>query len=171
MTCSWLCLYLAQLTHSPIHSIFSILIVASSFYVITDIVFFGNVVPLVNRFLEWMAMHTVWAVIACVFFFAAATLVFVPHAILTCGAGWAFSNVLGFGFGLVIALFVSFMGSALGAVLAFIRSRYMMRDLVELFAERFPIVKAVDRALERKGFKVRKEPLERRIGKRTNDDS
>lgn len=132
------------------------MIIASSVYVITDIIFLGNIVPFVNGFLEWMTMHTVLAVIACIFFFAAATLVFVPHAILTCGAGWAFSNVLGFGFGLIIGLFVSFMGSALGAVLSFIRSRYMMRDLVELFAERFPIVKAVDRALERKGFKVSK---------------
>mmetsp|Transcript_12159 Transcript_12159/g.23324 ORF Transcript_12159/g.23324 Transcript_12159/m.23324 type:complete len:304 (-) Transcript_12159:70-981(-) len=123
-------------------------------YVLTDVIFFGNVVSLVNNFLEWMTKHTVWAVVTCIFFFAAATLVFVPHAILTCGAGWAFSNVLGFGFGLIIALFVSFMGSALGAVLSFIRSRYMMRDLVELFASRFPIVRAVDRALERKGFKI-----------------
>jgi len=130
--------------------------------------FLGNVVPLVNDFLEWMTQNTVWAVIACILFFAAATLVFVPHAILTCGAGWAFSNVLGFGFGLIVALFVSFMGSALGAILSFIRSRYMMRDLVELFAARFPIVRAVDRALERKGFKVRQQQsvIGKKIGRK-----
>lgn len=140
----------------------------SSVYVLTDIMFLGNVVPLVNDFLEWMTQNTVWAVIACILFFAAATLVFVPHAILTCGAGWAFSNVLGFGFGLIVALFVSFMGSALGAILSFIRSRYMMRDLVELFAARFPIVRAVDRALERKGFKVRQQQsvIGKKIGRK-----
>lgn len=102
-----------------------------------------------------MTQHTVMAVFACILFFAAATLVFVPHGILTFGAGWAFANACGFGIGLIIALFVSFAGSALGAVLSFLRSRYMMRDLVELFASRFPIVKAADRAIERKGFKVR----------------
>lgn len=110
---------------------------------------------MINNLMNWMAQNTVLAVITCIILFAAATLIFVPHAILTFGAGWAFSNVLGFWFGLAIGLFVAFMGSALGAVLSFLRSRYMMRDLVELFAERFPIVKAADRAIQRKGFKVR----------------
>ena len=132
----------------------TVLIVLSSVYVITDILFLGNVVPFVNSFLDWMTQHTVLGILVCVLFFAAATLVFVPHAILTFGVGWAFANVLGFGWGLIVGLFVSFMGSALGAILSFIRSRYMMRDLVELFAGRYPIVKATDRAIQRKGFKV-----------------
>lgn len=130
------------------------MIICSSVYVITDVLFLGNVVPMVNNLMNWMAQHTVLAVIACIFIFAAATLVFIPHAILCFSAGWSFSYVLGFGLGLTIGLFVSFMGSALGAILSFLRSRYMMRDLVELFATRFPIVKAADRAIQRKGFKV-----------------
>ena len=140
---------------STLFPFFSVMIVASSMYVVSDLLFFGNVVPMVNTCLNWTTQHTVLAVIACILFFAAATLVFIPHAILTFGAGWAFSNVLGFWLGLVVGLFVSFVGSALGAVLSFIRSRYMMRDLVELFAQRFPIVKAADTAIQRKGFKVR----------------
>ena len=133
---------------------FSVVIICSSVYVITDVLFFGNVIPFVNNLMSWMTQNTVLAVITCILLFAAATLIFVPHAILTFGTSWAFSNVLGFGLGLTIGLFVSFMGSALGAILSFLRSRYMMRDLVELFAERFPIVKAADRAIQRKGFKV-----------------
>ena len=131
------------------------MIICSSVYVITDVLFIGNIVPMINNLMNWMAQNTVLAVITCILLFAAATLIFVPHAILTFGAGWAFSNVLGFWLGLTIGLFVAFMGSALGAILSFLRSRYMMRDLVELFAERFPVVKAADRAIQRKGFKVR----------------
>jgi hypothetical protein len=41
-----------------------------------------------------------------------------------------------------------------GAILAFYRARYMMRDLILLFAKRFPIIRAADRALERNGWRV-----------------
>lgn len=126
----------------------------SSILVLSDVFFFGNVVNVVNHVLAWAAHHTFLAVIGSILFIAAATLVFVPHALLCCGAGWAFADVCGMGVGVVLGLFVSFMGSCLGAVLAFLRSRYMMRDLVELFSRRYPIVKAADRALARKGYKI-----------------
>ena len=47
-----------------------------------------------------------------------------------------------------------FLGSCVGGIIAFARARYISRDLVKLFAKRYPIIRAVDRALKRKGFKV-----------------
>ena len=83
-----------------------------------------------------------------------ATLFFVPPTILYFGAGYAFCDVAGFWGGLVAGIVVCFIGSSLGAILAFLRSRYMMRDLVELFSKRFPIVKCLDEAMRTQGFRA-----------------
>lgn len=42
----------------------------------------------------------------------------------------------------------------IGAVIAFFRARYMMRDLVKLFAKRYTIIRATDKAIKRHGFRV-----------------
>ena len=42
----------------------------------------------------------------------------------------------------------------LGAIIAFFRARYMMRDLIQLFARRYTIIRAADRAIKRNGFRV-----------------
>ena len=79
---------------------------------------------------------------------------FVPPVILFFGAGYAFAEVCGFWPGVAAATTVSCIGASLGAMLAFLRSRYMTRDIVELFAQRYPIVKAADRAMQRNGLYV-----------------
>jgi uncharacterized membrane protein YdjX (TVP38/TMEM64 family) len=58
--------------------------------------------------------------------------------------------------GIIVAVLVSFVGCSLGAVLAFFRARYLMRDLIELFANRYPIIRAMDNAFgnPRTGFRV-----------------
>ena len=48
----------------------------------------------------------------------------------------------------------SFVGACIGAVIAFFRARYLMRDLIKLFARRYPVVKATDRAIKHKGFRI-----------------
>ncbi|KAL7578394.1 hypothetical protein ACA910_012794 [Epithemia clementina (nom. ined.)] len=130
------------------------LIVAISFYVIIDLVFLGYIMILITKLLEWMTGHPGGAVVCFLGFFIFATLFFVPPTILYFGAGYAFCAVAGFRGGFVAAVFICFIGSSLGAILAFLRSRYMMRDLVELFAKRFPIVKCLDEAMSREGFKI-----------------
>jgi uncharacterized membrane protein YdjX (TVP38/TMEM64 family) len=62
--------------------------------------------------------------------------------------------MLNFWFGIIVGVVVVYIGSWIGAVLAYLRSKYMMRDLVELFAQRYPIVKAADQVFEKKGFKL-----------------
>ena len=47
-----------------------------------------------------------------------------------------------------------FVGACIGAVIAFFRARYLMRDLIKLFARRYPVVKATDRAIKHKGFRI-----------------
>eukprot|EP00527_Entomoneis_sp_CCMP2396_P002734 CAMPEP_0198145016 /NCGR_PEP_ID=MMETSP1443-20131203/20372_1 /TAXON_ID=186043 /ORGANISM="Entomoneis sp., Strain CCMP2396" /LENGTH=452 /DNA_ID=CAMNT_0043808527 /DNA_START=135 /DNA_END=1493 /DNA_ORIENTATION=- len=132
----------------------TVLIVSTSFYVLADLLFLGNIMRLIHYFLVWMIQQPGAAVGCFLAFFVIATLLFVPPTILYFGAGYAFANVAGFWAGLFASTVVCFIGSCLGAILAFLRSRYMMRDLIELFAKRFPIVKCLDRAIEKKGFRV-----------------
>ena len=82
------------------------------------------------------------------------TVVFIPPSILTLGSGVAFSKAFGLGPGVVLAASSSFVGACIGAVIAFFRARYLMRDLIKLFARRYPVVKATDRAIKHKGFRI-----------------
>jgi membrane protein DedA with SNARE-associated domain len=71
------------------------------------------------------------------------------------GAGYAFTLALDSTWsGALAALFCCFLGSCIGAVIAFLRSRYMMRDLIYLFCRRYPLVRAADRALKNDGFRI-----------------
>jgi len=105
-------------------------------------------------FLEWMDYHSVAASFAFVGMFVLTTLLMVPPFLMTFGAGFVFVEVYGFAWGVALAMVTCFLGSCVGGIIAFARARYISRDLVKLFAKRYPIIRAVDRALKRKGFKV-----------------
>jgi membrane protein DedA with SNARE-associated domain len=63
--------------------------------------------------------------------------IFIPPTLLVFGAGYAFTVALdSIWMGILAASLSCFMGSCLGAVIAFLRARYMMRDLVQLFSKR-----------------------------------
>ena len=130
------------------------LIAGSSMYVLIDLIFLGHITNIIQKFLTWCSYQPGAAVACFLSFFVLATSLFVPPTILYFGAGYAFAKVAGFWAGLFVAIITSFIGSCVGALLAFVRSRYMMRDLVELFSKRFPIVKCLDQAIEKKGFHV-----------------
>jgi uncharacterized membrane protein YdjX (TVP38/TMEM64 family) len=82
------------------------------------------------------------------------SVIFIPPTILIFGAGYAFAQAIGTFPGILAAFFSCFLGSCIGAVTAFVRSRYMMRDLIHLFAKRYPLVRAADRALKKDGFRI-----------------
>lgn len=77
-------------------------------------------------------------------FMIAFAVVFFPPSLLTLGIGWVYTEVYGLSVGVAVATFVSCLGSALGASVAFCRSRYMMRDMVKRFARRYNVIRAVD---------------------------
>ncbi|VEU37421.1 unnamed protein product [Pseudo-nitzschia multistriata] len=121
--------------------------------------FFGKqdfIVTWLHAFVLWMTTHQASAVFAFVGIFVLSTLAFVPPTLLVFGAGYAFTVAMDSALaGVTAAVLSSFLGSCIGAVLAFIRSRYMMRDLVKLFANRYPLVRAIDQALKvRHGFRL-----------------
>ncbi len=83
------------------------------------------------------------------------TVLLIPGTMLTAGAGLVYGTVIG-------TLIVS-PASVLGATLSFLIARYFARDWVESKLERYPKFSAIDRAIEKNGFKVvfllRLEPI------------
>jgi uncharacterized membrane protein YdjX (TVP38/TMEM64 family) len=105
-----------------------------------------NPQELLQNSLEWIQGLGAAGAIAFIALYAVATTVFVPAALLTLGAGVVFGVIQG-------AIYV-FVGACLGATLAFLMGRYLVRDKVaKKFAENAKF-KAIDQAIAREGFKI-----------------
>ena len=108
-----------------------------------------------HDFLIWITVHPVAAEFAFVGIYVLATLLFIPPTLLLLGAGWAFAEAFGSLWqGVLAAVVACFMGSVVGGLLSFLRARYMARDVIELVAQRYPIIRAADAALQRDGFRI-----------------
>jgi hypothetical protein len=145
-----------QKTRSWKKKLLTILVTLSSIYVIVDLIFLGNVQQWINASLRWMTAHPFAASLSFFGLFVVTSLMFVPITPLVFASGFCFVSVCGgsLEIGTVVAIVLSFVSLVVGAVLSFLRARYMSQDIVRLFATRYPIVKAADRALQRKGFKI-----------------
>ena len=84
-----------------------------------------------------------------------ATVCFVPGSLLTLGSGFVFGSAVGVGYGVVLASLAVFVGAALGSIAAFLLGRYLMRDCVRnKLVKKYPVIKAVDEALQNNGLKI-----------------
>ncbi|KAG7352386.1 SNARE associated golgi protein [Nitzschia inconspicua] len=127
----------------------------SSVLVFYDLIFGKYIVQWLHDFILWMSTHSIEAVFAFIGIFVVATLIFIPPTLLIFGAGYAFTVALdSVWMGILASVLSCFMGSCIGATIAFLRARYMMRDLIELFSKRYPLVRAADRALTINGFRI-----------------
>jgi uncharacterized membrane protein YdjX (TVP38/TMEM64 family) len=79
-------------------------------------------------------------------FYIAGTALFFPGLPLTLGAGFLYGAVIG-------TLVVS-PASVAGATLAFLIARYVARDWVTRRIKKYPQAAAIDRAIEKNGFKA-----------------
>ncbi len=102
---------------------------------------------------NWLREALIWVndlgavgAIAFLALYALATIAFFPGSILTLGAGVVFGVVQG-------SLLV-FVGATLGAMGAFLVGRYLARGWVARKIAHNPKFAAIDRAVEREGFKV-----------------
>lgn len=104
--------------------------------------------------LAWLTANPVSGGVAFVGVFLLASLCFFPVALLSLGAGFVYTELYGLGFGIFIAFTVCYVGCLVGAAVCFARSRYLMRQLIERFSVKYPIVRSVDRAFETMGFRL-----------------
>mmetsp|Transcript_5358 Transcript_5358/g.12172 ORF Transcript_5358/g.12172 Transcript_5358/m.12172 type:complete len:1003 (+) Transcript_5358:46-3054(+) len=104
--------------------------------------------------LAWLTDHPVGGGLAFIGVFLVGSLCFFPVELLSLGAGYVYIELYGLGGGIFVALLVCYFGCLLGAAVCFARSRYLMRQLIEKFSVKYPIVRAVDRAFETMGFRL-----------------
>ena len=104
--------------------------------------------------LAWLSDHPAAGGVAFVGVFLIGSLCFFPVALLTLGAGYVYIDLYGLRLGIVVAFVVCYFGCLIGAAVCFARSRYLMRQLIIKFSDKYPIVRAVDRAFETKGLRL-----------------
>ncbi|HEV2960307.1 MAG TPA: TVP38/TMEM64 family protein [Candidatus Angelobacter sp.] len=112
-------------------------------------VLLNNIFPLtrwVGSFIQWVQAFGSGGAVIYGLFYVAGVVLFFPGIILTAGAGLLYGVVLG-------TLIVS-PASVLGSTLAFLIARYVARDWVSRKLEKYPNFKAIDRAIEKNGFKM-----------------
>ncbi len=94
----------------------------------------------------WIEAHRTLAWIAFIATYIVATVLVVPAAILTLGAGFVF--------GLPLGVVLVSLGSVLGASAAFLVGRFFARDWVARHIEGLPRFQALDRATHHEGFVI-----------------
>ncbi|KAL7463957.1 hypothetical protein ACHAXS_004308 [Conticribra weissflogii] len=127
----------------------SILVIADAFVLKT-----GYVQGFLDGFLEWMREHGGLGVWAYIVMLVVTSLIFIPPSILIFASGFIFRSIYGPFHGPVIALLSSYIGAILGGTIGFLRANYMTRDLVHILMRRYPILRAVDRAMIRNSLRV-----------------
>lgn len=105
-----------------------------------------DIQPLIQAALLWVRDLGVWGAIAFVGLYSLSTVLFVPGFLLTLGAGALFG--LGLGFVSV------FGGACIGATLAFLIGRYLIRGWVMQQINKNPRSQAIDQAIAQQGFKI-----------------
>ncbi|MEQ8849817.1 TVP38/TMEM64 family protein [Botrimarina sp.] len=99
-----------------------------------------------SDFIEWVRGLGYWGPAVLIVAYVAATVLMAPGWVLTLGAGYAF--------GLVVGTATVSAGSVLGATAAFLIGRYAARGFVDSLADRHERFGAIDRAVERSGWKI-----------------
>jgi uncharacterized membrane protein YdjX (TVP38/TMEM64 family) len=113
------------------------------------VILLANTFPLtrwIGNFIQWVQAFGTGGVALYELFYVAGVVLFFPGIILTAGAGLLYGVLLG-------TLIVS-PASVLGATLAFLIARYVARDWVSRKLEKYPNFTAIDRAIEKNGFKM-----------------
>lgn len=101
---------------------------------------------LLKSFSHWIRGLGYWGYALFAGIYIVATVLAIPASPLTL--------IAGFVFGVPRGLLVVMVGATIGAALAFLVSRYLLRDTVKALIQRRPRFLAVDRAVAKDGWKV-----------------
>jgi uncharacterized membrane protein YdjX (TVP38/TMEM64 family) len=99
-----------------------------------------------KQVVEWVGGLGAWGVFLFIAVYVVATVLFIPGSVLTLGAGAVFGVVWG-------SIYVS-IGSTLGAACAFLVGRHLARDAIARKLEGKKRFAAIDKAVEREGWKI-----------------
>ena len=102
-----------------------------------------------------MQDHPVLGPLILVLVYIVCTVCLIPGSILTIGAGWAFQQAYNStGIAILVGSIAVFLGAWCGSVLAFILGKYVFREKSESFAQKYKVMKALDKVIQNEGLKV-----------------
>jgi uncharacterized membrane protein YdjX (TVP38/TMEM64 family) len=99
------------------------------------------------KLLDWVSEHRGEGSVLFAFIYTAGVVLMLPAMVMAMSAGAIF--------GIVAGVLLSWLGSSVGQVIAFIAGRYVFRDVVVSYLTRqFPKWTAIDSAMSREGWKL-----------------
>jgi uncharacterized membrane protein YdjX (TVP38/TMEM64 family) len=117
--------------------------------VVVALSFAAYVLPIkdwLKSFIEWVQHLGPWGIVIFIVAYAVATVLFLP--------GWIFTVSAGLIYGIVGGTLVALSGAVIGASLAFLIARYLLRRNIEEYSNKSPRFKAIDQAIGKEGWKI-----------------
>jgi len=142
-------------THKRIvRLIVALLLLGFIAFVIADSLTNKLIPEALRNFLQWVEQEPVAGIFAFMGVYIIATVLFIPGSALTLGIGFIFANALGLGLGVLFATIAIFIGAGIGAILAFLLGRYLLRERTTKLTAKYPLFQAIDVALLHRGFRI-----------------
>ena len=100
----------------------------------------------IRDFVGWVQQLGPLGVIIFIFAYALATVLFLP--------GWIFTVSAGLIYGILQGTLVALCGAVIGAALAFLVARYLLRQNIQEITQKNPRFAAIDEAIGKNGWKI-----------------
>src|SRR5437868_3965585 len=100
----------------------------------------------IREFISWVQQLGGVGVVVFIIAYAIATVLFLP--------GWIFTVSAGLIYGVFGGTLVALTGAVIGASLAFLVARYLLRENIEEITEKNPRFAAIDEAIGKNGWKI-----------------
>jgi len=106
-------------------------------------------------FVNWVKDHPLAGPFALSGVYVFCTVLFIPGSILTLGAGFAFKQAYKSTWhALAVGSAAVWVGASVGAAIAMVLGRFVFKDWVTKKAEKYPLIDAINTAIETEGLKL-----------------
>jgi len=131
-----------------------IVLIGLILFVLIDSMTNKRVPDMTKRMLTWCEENPLEGTIIFTVCFIVGVIIMIPGTVFVVAAGFIFSHVYGFGTGVVVAIFVSLLGTSIGSIAAFFLGRYLFKDCLAPSVQKYKILKVLDKAMGQHGFRI-----------------
>ncbi|KAL3937442.1 MAG: hypothetical protein SGBAC_007453 [Bacillariaceae sp.] len=131
-----------------------LLLIAVVVLLILDSIQFCIIPALLSNFLEWVEENPIPGIFAFTIVFLVATVLLIPGAILTLGAGYVFANAFGIMKGVLLGSISTFLGAVAGSLVSFLLGRHLLKSWVSRMSAKYETFEALTAAMEEKGLRI-----------------
>ncbi len=107
-----------------------------------------------EQFLDWMNSNPIVGSFAYILIYILCSIIMIPGSILTLGAGFVYVQIFGSIIGVILSSIVVWFGASIGSIIAFINGRYLLRNLVIYYTNKWNKFLLIDNIVGMNGFKV-----------------